>query len=172
MALRTIEIMGSPVLREKCAQVDVVDDDVRVLVRDMMETMYHSSGIGLAAPQVGLTTRVIVVDPRDEEETRRNPIALVNPQVVWSSKEKDKAPEGCLSIPGMEDVVQRPASVVVEGLDPDGDEVRIEAEGLLSRVLQHEIDHLDGVLFVDRLTPLKRRIFMKKWKKLQAEKKG
>ncbi len=172
MALRTIELMGSPVLREKCAQVDVVDDEIRALVRDMLETMYHSSGIGLAAPQVGLTTRVIVVDPRDEDEVRRNPIALVNPEVVWSSKERSKAPEGCLSIPGMEDVVERPSSVVIEGLNPDGEEVRIEAEGLLSRVLQHEIDHLDGILFVDLLTPLKRRIFLKKWKKSQAEKKG
>lgn len=172
MALRTIEIMGSPVLREEATEVEVCDDEVRTLVRDMLETMYHSSGIGLAAPQVGLTTRVIVVDPRDEDDDRRNPLALVNPRVVWSSKEKDKAPEGCLSIPGMEDVVQRPASVVVEGLDPDGAEVSIEADGLLSRVLQHEIDHLDGILFVDRLTPLKRRIFMKKWKKSQAEKKG
>ena len=151
MALRTIEIMGSPVLRETATEVEVCDDEVRTLVRDMLETMYHSSGIGLAAPQVGLTTRVIVVDPRDEEDDRRNPLALVNPQVVWSSKEKDKAPEGCLSIPGMEDVVQRPESVVVEGLDPDGEEVRIEADGLLSRVLQHEIDHLDGILFIARI---------------------
>ena len=172
MTLRKVEIMGSPVLREKCAEVEVCDDELRVLVRDMLETMYHSSGIGLAAPQVGLSTRLIVVDPREEEETRRNPIALVNPQVVWSSKERDKGPEGCLSIPGMEDVVQRSSSVVVEGLNPDGEEVHIEAEGLLSRVLQHEIDHLEGILFVDRLTPLKRRIFHKKWKKLQAEKKG
>jgi peptide deformylase len=172
MALREVEIMGSPVLREMAAEVEVCDDEVRALARDMLETMYHSSGIGLAAPQVGLSTRVIVVDPRDEEETRRDPIALVNPQVVWSGKDKDKAPEGCLSIPGMEDVVERSASVVVEGLNPDGEEVHIEAEGLLSRVLQHEIDHLDGILFVDRLTPLKRRIFMKKWKKSRAEKTG
>ena len=96
-------------------------------------------------------------------------MALVNPRVVTATKKTDRAPEGCLSIPGMEEVVERPASVTVQGFTPQGESVTIEAEGLFSRALQHEIDHLDGVLFIDRLSPLKRRMALKKWQKSRAE---
>ena len=96
-------------------------------------------------------------------------MVLVNPEVVESSRKKDRAPEGCLSIPGMEEVVERPATVTVRGLDPDGVDVTLEASGLLGRALQHEIDHLDGVLFIDRVSPLKRRMLLRKWQKAQEE---
>lgn len=170
MAIRDIVYLGEPVLRDEAEDVTVFDDELRALVRDMFETMYHADGIGLAAPQIGLSKRVIVIDLRreeDEEEPRR--VALVNPVVTWESKELAKQSEGCLSIPGLEEVVQRPEAVRVEGRDPDGNEVVVEADDLFARALQHEIDHLDGVLFIDRVSPLKRRMLLKKWKKIEAE---
>jgi peptide deformylase len=168
MALRKIVLMGDPVLRAKAEPVESFDDDLRGLVRDMFETMYHADGIGLAAPQVGVSLRVLVLDLRREDEPEAK-VALVNPTVTWSSRDTEKEPEGCLSIPGMEEIVTRPWAVQVEGWDPDGDPVVIEADDLFSRALQHEIDHLDGILFPDRISPLKRRMFMKKWKKQLAE---
>jgi peptide deformylase len=130
--------------------------------------MYHAEGIGLAAPQVGVSTRVIVLDLRREDEDDE-PMALVNPRLVWKSDETAKQPEGCLSIPTLEEVVERPAQVRVEAHDPEGEPIAIEAGELLARALQHEIDHLDGVLFLDRVSPLKRRMLLKKWKKIEAE---
>ena len=170
MAIREIVLLGEPILREESVEVEVFDDDLRALVRDMFETMYHADGIGLAAPQIGVAERVLVVDLRREDEPEAR-VALVNPRVVWTSEETDKQSEGCLSIPGIEEVVERPWAVRVEGFDPDGKEVSIEADELFSRALQHEIDHLDGVLFFDRVSPLKRRMAMKKWKKQRAEEK-
>jgi len=168
MALREIVVMGDPVLRQETEEVDAFDDDLRELVDDMWQTMYHADGIGLAAPQIGVSRRVTVIDLRREDEPEAR-VALVNPRVVWTSDETEKAPEGCLSIPGMEEVVTRPWSVRVEGFDPDGNEVSIEADELFARALQHEIDHLDGILFPDRISALKRRMLLKKWKKQQAE---
>ena len=168
MAFRNIVLMGEPVLRAKAEQVEDFDDGLRTLVRDMFETMYHAEGIGLAAPQVGVSQRVLVVDLRREEEPDAR-VALVNPVVTWASSDLDKAPEGCLSIPGLEETVVRPWAVKVEGYDPKGRPVSVEGDELFARVLQHEIDHLDGVLFLDRLSPLKRRMQMKKWRKLQEE---
>jgi peptide deformylase len=149
--------------------VEELGDGVLELVEDMYETMYHAEGIGLAAPQIGVSERVIVVDIGSADEEGAGPVALINPRVVESGRKKDKAPEGCLSIPGMEEVVERPLSVTVEGVTPEGDQVSMEVSGLLSRALQHEIDHLDGVLFIDRVSPLKRRILLKKWQKARAE---
>lgn len=171
MAIRDIVYLGDPVLRTEAEEVAAFDDDLRALVRDMFETMYHADGIGLAAPQIGLSTRVIVVDLRRQDEDDPDPgrIALVNPVVTWESREVEKQTEGCLSIPGLEEVVQRPAAVTVEGKDPEGHDVVIEADELLARALQHEIDHINGILFVDRVSPLKRRILLKKWKKIEAE---
>jgi peptide deformylase len=160
--------MGDPVLRTPAEEVTSFDDELRELVKDMFETMYLAEGIGLAAPQVGLSTRVLVVDLRDEKKPDAR-VALVNPRVTWSSDETDKQPEGCLSIPGLEEVVERPWSVRIEGYDPDGNPVTIETDDLYARALQHEIDHLDGVLFLDRVSPLTRKMAMKKWKKLRAE---
>ena len=168
MAILDIEILGSRVLREKAAPVEAVTDDVRRLVRDMIDTMYDAEGIGLAAPQVGISERILVVDVADEEENRHMH-ALVNPVIVEFGKKTEKESEGCLSIPGIEEMVTRPASVIVEALTPDGDPVRIEADGLLARALQHEVDHLDGILFIDRLSSLKRGMVLRKWRKSRGD---
>ena len=162
MSVREVRYLGDPVLREMCRDVDAVDDDVSALVDDLLETMYAEDGIGLAAPQIGVPMRVFVYDVRDDEV---EPGELVNPRIVEATG-KQKEVEGCLSIPGLDEVVERSGQVVVEGLDRDGEPVRIEATGLLSRCLQHEIDHLDGVLFIDRVSPLKRRMLLKKWSKM------
>ena len=171
MALHEIILMGDPVLRAKAEEVTAFDDELKKLVRDLFETMYHAEGIGLAAPQIGKSTQVIVVDLRREDDEREEHecLALVNPRVTWHSEETSKQTEGCLSIPGLEEVVYRPTAVRVEGRDADGDAVIVEADALFARALQHEIDHLDGVLFLDRVSPLKRKMLLKKWKKLEAE---
>ena len=171
MAIRDIVLMGDPVLRTEAEEVTVFDDALRSLVRDMFETMYHADGIGLAAPQIGVPTRIIVVDLRRQEDEDLEPhrIALINPVVSWEADETHKQTEGCLSIPGLEEVVQRSTEVRVEGKDPQGNEVVVEADDLFARALQHEIDHINGILFLDRVSPLKRRMLLKKWKKLEAE---
>lgn len=161
MSVREVRYLGDPVLREMCREVETIDDDVRALVDDLLETMYAEDGIGLAAPQIGVPLRVFVYDVRDDD---LDPGVLVNPRIVEATG-KQKEVEGCLSIPGLDEVVERSADVVVEGLDRDGERVRIEATGLLSRCLQHENDHLDGILFIDRVSPLKRRMLLKKWSK-------
>ncbi len=166
MAELKIELLGAPVLRERATEVEAVDDDLRRLVEDMFETMYAAEGIGLAAPQVGVRRRILVVDLNDEDTPR---YALVNPRIVEKGREKDRLEEGCLSIPGVSEYVERPVSIVVEALDPSGDPVRIEAEGMLARCLQHEIDHLDGVLFIDHLSPLKRSMLVKKYRTQRPE---
>jgi peptide deformylase len=169
MAVRRIVLMGDPVLRTRAEPVTEFDGELRALVASMFETMYHAEGVGLAAPQIGISRRVLVVDTRDDEDDERGRYALVNPEIVAVSEEADRAPEGCLSIPGLEEVVERAWAVEVHARDPDGNPVVIEAEDLLSRALQHEIDHLDGVLFLDRVSALKRRMLLKKWRKLQEE---
>ena len=157
--------MGDPVLREKAEPVAGVTAEVRTLIGDMFDTMYAEEGVGLAAPQVGVSDRVIVIDSHEEGV---DPFALVNPVIGEFSAETDRAEEGCLSIPGLKEIVERSLRVVVEGLDPHGAPVRIAAEGLLARILQHEVDHLDGILFFDRVSPLKRRLLLERWKKLRA----
>jgi peptide deformylase len=162
--VREVKLFGDPVLRTKAAPVAEVTDTLRSLIDDMFETMYAEDGVGLAAPQVGIGDRVIVIDPRIPEVA---PFALVNPVIIEASEERERGEEGCLSIPGLKDIVERASKVVVEGLSPDGEPVRMPAEGLLARVLQHEVDHLDGVLFIDRVSPLKRRMLLKKWQKVK-----
>ena len=167
MAVRRIALLGEEILRQPGVEVDAFDDELRRLVADMLETMYFAEGIGLAAPQIGVSQRVCVLDLRDEDDPEGGRWVFVNPVVVESSDEMDKKPEGCLSIPEMEDVVTRPARVTVRGFDADEQAIEVEAEGLLARAVQHEIDHLDGILFIDRLSPFKRRTLLKKWKKSQ-----
>lgn len=169
MAQREIELLGSEVLRTPAPEVEDFGEELRTLVDDMFETMYAAEGAGLAAPQVGVSRRVLVLDIPDEVGGGRTRMALVNPRIVERSERTDREPEGCLSIPGVSEVVQRPDAVTVEGFDPHGKPVRHEAEGFLARVLQHEIDHLDGVLFIDRLSPLKRKLLMRKYRKVQGE---
>ena len=162
-------LLGEKVLRVPGVEVDAFDDELRALVADLLETMYYAEGIGLAAPQIGVSLRVCVLDLRDEDNPDGGRWVFVNPLIVESSDEEEKAPEGCLSIPEMEDVVTRSARVTVRGFDAEGEAIEVEAEGLLARALQHEIDHLDGVLFIDRLSTFKRRALLKKWKKSQHE---
>jgi len=164
MAIHEIRILGDPVLRQKAEPVQEVDDEVRRLMDEMLATMYDADGVGLAAPQIGISRRIIVVDVR---EPGVEPFGLVNPVILESSDEVERDEEGCLSIPGLKEIVERSARVVVEGLDRDGRPVRIEAEGLLARALQHEVDHLDGILFIDRVSPLKRQMLLKRWQKVK-----
>ncbi len=171
MAVREIILMGDPVLRTPAEEIADFDERLKELVDDMFETMYHAQGVGLAAPQVGLSVRVLVVDVRDEDDPEAGRLALVNPRVVEESDVRDKLSEGCLSIPGLEEIVERASQVRVEGHDLEGNPVSVEAEEMLARALQHEIDHLDGILFLDRVSPLKRKMLLKKWKKLQEEEK-
>jgi peptide deformylase len=166
MARREIRLLGDPLLRRKAAPVAAVTDEVRTLIADLFETMYSEDGVGLAAPQVGVSERVIVVDPREDGIA---PLALVNPVLLDASVETERGEEGCLSLPGLKDIVERSARVVVEGWDADGAARRVEAAGLLARILQHEIDHLNGILFIDRLSPLKRRLLLKRWQKVKPE---
>lgn len=158
MALLPIHLLGSPVLREQSTDVETVDDATREFVADLFETMEAAEGIGLAANQVGVARRVAVVGI-DEDR-----FVLINP-VILESDGKDTAEEGCLSVPDIYADVTRPSSIVVEAIDLDGQRRRIEADGLTARAIQHEMDHLDGVLFLDRLSPLKRRVLTKRWKK-------
>ncbi|HET9985139.1 MAG TPA: peptide deformylase [Longimicrobiales bacterium] len=166
MAIRDIRLLGDPVLRQKAEPLDGLDAETRRLIADMFDTMYEADGVGLAAPQVGIGHRVIVVDPRDEHV---KPFALINPVILDFGRELDRGEEGCLSIPGVKDIVERPSTVLVQGLDGEGNPTHIAAEGLLARVLQHEIDHLDGILFFDRLSPLKRKMLLSKWQKVKPE---
>lgn len=164
--IRDIRILGDPVLRKRADEVAAIDDEIRTLIDDMLQTMYDAEGVGLAAPQVGIGRRVIVVDVHEPDAPV---LALINPRLIESSTDTDRGEEGCLSIPGLRDIVERPAHVIVEALDPAGEAVRIEADGLLARALQHEIDHLDGILFLDRVSPIKRSMLLKKWQKVKPE---
>lgn len=160
-----IRLLGDPILRQRAEEVEEIDDELRELAEQMFETMYTEEGIGLAAPQVGVSRRLFVMDIREDDV---EPQAVVNPVVVELSG-SERGEEGCLSLPGLVGNVERPERVVMEGLDLDGMPLRIEATGLLARCIQHEIDHLDGVLFIDHLSPIKRKMLMGKWKKRQKE---
>ena len=156
MSLLDIRVLGDPILREETTPVTQMTDALRRLVDDMFETMYAAKGIGLAAPQVGRRERIAVIDVDDAR------LVLVNPEVV-ASEGKTKGEEGCLSIPEIYGDVERAARVVVRALDRDGNPYEVEGRELLSRCLQHEIDHLHGRLFLDYLSVLKRRAAIKKW---------
>ncbi len=169
MAVRRILLLGEDLLRDPGVEVEAFDDELRALVEDLLETMYFAEGIGLAAPQIGASVRVCVLDLRDDDDPEAGRWVFVNPVIVESSADEDKAPEGCLSIPEMEEVVTRAARVTVRGFDAEGQAIEVEADGLLARALQHEIDHLDGVLVIDRQSTFKRRALLKTWKKSQKE---
>ena len=164
MPLRDIVLYPSDVLSTKAAPVDVVDDSVRQLIDDMIETMYDAPGIGLAAPQVNVLKRITVIDTSGAEEPSELNV-FVNPKIVHSEG-KIIWEEGCLSIPGVYEKVHRANTVVVQALDRDGNEFELEASELLAVALQHEIDHLDGIVFFDRVSALKRRMLTKKYKKI------
>jgi peptide deformylase len=165
MALREILVVPNPVLKQVSASVDVVTDELRALMDDMLETMYAAPGIGLAAIQVGVPQRVIVMDLAREGEAPQ-PRHFVNPEILWASEETAPYEEGCLSVPEIYDEVERPSQVKLKYLNYAGEEVVEDAEGLFAVCIQHEMDHLDGVLFIDHLSRLKREQAIKKVKKL------
>jgi len=167
MAIRPIVRYGDPVLHAPARPVDGIDDAVRQLLRDMVETMYAAPGVGLAAPQVGVPLRVIVIDTSVGAEPGQL-IQLVNPELLEREGEQ-RQEEGCLSVPGFGGTPVRPARVVVRGLDPDGNESVHTGTELLARAFCHEIDHIDGLLFVDRLSPLKRDLMKRKLRKRVRE---
>ena len=148
MAIRQIRLNGDEILRKKAREVDTVDDKIRELLHDMLETMHKYNGVGLAGPQVGILKRVIVIDLYDGEE----PLLLVNPKII-KSKGKQEVDEGCLSFPNEYAKIIRQKEVVVEALNKNGEKVKIVAKDLLAQALSHEIDHLDGILFVDNMIP-------------------
>lgn len=169
--IRTILTYPDPVLKQKSASVTIINESVHQLVEDMVETMYDAPGVGLAAPQIGVLQRVIVIDVsgRDEPDDL---IVAINPVIVQASGETYEE-EGCLSVPQYAANVKRHACVTVKALDLEGHEKMWDAEGLLAIAFQHEIDHLDGILYVDRLSPLKRDLFQRKFKKmLESEERG
>jgi peptide deformylase len=164
MAVRDILIIPDKRLRKVSEPVKAIDAGIRKLVDDMFETMYDAPGIGLAAIQIGTPKRVVTMDLAKKDDPR-NPQVFVNPEVVWSSDDKATYEEGCLSIPEYYDDVERPAQVKVKYLDLEGQAHEVEANGLLATCLQHEIDHLNGILFIDYLSKLKRDRVLKKFAK-------
>ena len=167
---RPILLHPDPRLKKVCASVDHMDDDLRKLADDMLETMYDAPGIGLAAPQVGVLTRLIVLDCVKEEGEEPRPLVMFNPEILAKSDEQSTYDEGCLSIPEQYAEVKRPAEVDVAWLDRDGNPQSETFSGLWATCVQHEIDHLNGKLFIDYLTPIKRQIITRRMQKLKREK--
>jgi len=167
MALREILTVPNPLLKQVSKPVEAVDDELRALMDDMLETMYAAPGIGLAAVQVGVPKRVIVMDLARQDEPKQ-PRYYVNPEIVWRSEETSPYEEGCLSVPDIFDEVERPAQVKLRYLNYQGERVEEDADGLFAVCIQHEMDHLDGVLFIDHLSRLKREQAIKKVKKAKA----
>ena len=164
MTLRKILIEPDPILRKKCEPVSIVDNKLRTLMNDMVQTMYNAPGIGLAAIQVGILKRVVVIDLTKEGE-EKNPFYFVNPEIISTSKNKSKYDEGCLSIPGQFAEIERPSECNLKYLDYDGNKKELKATGLLATCIQHEIDHLNGILFIDYLSKLKKTMIIKKLSK-------
>ena len=165
--VREILIWPDPRLREQAQEVEAVDDQARAIVADMFETMYGSNGVGLAAPQIGVSLRIVTIDTTPKQEGVK-PLALINPVIVKAEGETVYE-EGCLSIPGEAEEVTRAEKVTVRALDKDGKAFEVEGTGLLAIALQHEIDHLDGKVFVDRVSALKRELIKRRMKRLKAD---
>jgi peptide deformylase len=165
MSLLNLHLLGSPVLRQRSAEVSSVDDEVRRLIGDMFETMDAAKGVGLAANQIGVARRVAVIDADGDR------FAMIDP-VILEAEGSATAEEGCLSIPEIYGDVTRPERVVIEALDEDGQRYRREATGLKARAIQHEIDHLDGILFLDHLSLIKRQMLLAKWRRERKDETG
>lgn len=165
MTLRKILHFPNPKLRCTAKSVAEVTQEIQRLISDMFETMYEDNGIGLAATQIGVDLRIFTVDVH---EKNKNPIAFINPVITEQSGEQ-KYPEGCLSLPGIFAEVKRAKNIKIEALNKEGKKITLEADGLLSVVIQHEFDHLDGKLFIDHLSPLKKQLIKKKLKKLRKQ---
>lgn len=164
-----IIIAPDPRLKVVSAPVATIDDATRRLIDDMVSTMYAAPGVGLAAPQVGVRKRIIVVDPTDGEGNPRL-VRMVNPEITARSDELVEHEEGCLSLPEFYEILERPRAIEVRFLDPDGGQRSLAADGLLARCIQHEVDHLDGVIFVDHLSAVKRNIILRKLAKTKKQK--
>ena len=159
-----ITTYGDPVLRQKARTVETIDSEIKQVCESMVEAMIRANGVGLAAPQIGVPRRIIVLDLNGEFHI------LINPEFVEISGEEDESQEGCLSVPGVEAPVVRKRRAFVRGLNLDGKETEVEGEGLIARALQHEIDHLNGVLFIDHLSPARRQSLLKEFARKQREK--
>lgn len=164
MALLEILEYPHPVLKKQASKVKKIDDDIRKTLDDMLETMYKAPGIGLAAPQIGISKRMLVLDISLEKNA---PYFMINPEIIWESEEESVCQEGCLSVPEQYADVVRPAKIKVKYQDYDGKDQELEASEMLATCIQHEMDHLDGVLFIDYLSRLKRNMLVKKLKKRQ-----
>ncbi|MEJ5228005.1 peptide deformylase [Thermodesulfovibrio sp.] len=163
MAILEIRKYPDEILKKKAEKIETLDGNLQKLIDDMIETMYKANGIGLAAPQIGISKRLIIVDTSPRQENQ-GLIVLINPEIIQSEGEI-LSEEGCLSLPGFLTRLKRKERVLVRGTDRKGKEIEIEAEGLLARALQHEIDHLEGTLLIDRISPLKRELFRRKYLK-------
>ena len=168
MSQRKIVIEPDPILREKSATLEKVDDELRKLLNDMLETMYAAPGIGLAAVQVGILKRLIVIDISKDKE-KKNPLFLINPEIISRSKKTSIYEEGCLSLPGHFAEIERPAECQIKFINYDGKEKELKVDGLLATCIQHEVDHLNGILFVDYLSKLKKDMIIKKLIKHKKE---
>ncbi len=169
MAILPILVAPHPVLKTKAKPVDAVTPEIAILMNDMLETMYAAPGIGLAAPQVGVSKRILVVDVAKADEEAQ-PIRMANPEIIQESDDLSVYEEGCLSFPEQYAEVERPAVVKIRYLNEKNEKVEIMADGLLATCVQHEIDHLDGIVFVDHLSALKRNMIMRRLKKQQRQK--
>lgn len=169
MAVLPIVTVPDPLLKKVSEPVEKVDDKLRAFLDDMLETMYAAPGIGLAAVQVGQLKRILVIDIAGEDE-EPNPMYFINPEITWTSEDLNTYNEGCLSIPEQYADIERPAECKVKFLDYDGTEKEIHADGLLATCIQHEMDHLNGVVFIDYLSKMKRGMYVRKVKKLTREK--
>ena len=168
MSKRNIIIEPDPILRKKSDSLEKVDDELRSLMDDMLETMYSAPGIGLAAVQIGILKRIIVIDVSKEDQ-KKEPLFLVNPKITFKSQKISTYEEGCLSLPGYFAEIERPAECHVEYIGYDGKNTNLKANGILSTCIQHEIDHLNGILFIDYLSKLKKEMIIKKLIKQKKE---
>lgn len=169
MSVRNILIHPDPRLKKPCEPVTEITDELRSIAADMLETMYDAPGVGLAAPQVGIMQRLFVMDCIKDPEATPRPMVLLNPEIVWASEEQRAYEEGCLSIPDQYAEVERPAEVKVRWLGLDGAQHEEQFSGLWATCAQHEMDHLDGKLFIDYLSPLKRQLITRKMEKLKRD---
>ena len=165
---KKILIEPDPILRKKCEPLDKVDDGVRNLMNDMLETMYAAPGIGLAAVQIGILKKLVVIDISKEEE-KKNPLFLINPEIVYKSNQTSVYEEGCLSLPGQFAEIERPSECTLNYIDYYGKKKELKAKGLLATCIQHEVDHLNGILFIDYLSKLKKDMIIKKLVKHKKE---
>ena len=165
MTLRSIILQPDPRLKKPCEPIARITPEIETLAADMLATMYDAPGVGLAAPQVGVLSRLYVMDCEKDPEAPPQPIAMINPEITWSSEALNTYEEGCLSIPDYYEEVTRPGEVVVRYLDREGREQELKADGILATCLQHEIDHLNGVLFIDHISRLKREMVIRKFTK-------